>query len=356
MDRSSPLIACLAALIATAATAAASPQDADKVRKDWESAINQWTELTRKATSAPERELLFRKQPDAAAHIDRMWTVIGSSLDQEWTIEPASWFLLMAAGTTAPDAAAGKVRAERIEAIKKAVGDHHRRSAQLPTMCMALARLGDPTSLSLLESIQTDNPNPSVQGVAALGTAMVLRGLGDDPELLRRRLTLLRKAIIDSADVSIGENTVASIAENELYLIRYLSKGRVAPEITGNDAAGKPIRLSDLKGKVVILVFWNSSQPESEHAIQYTRELTRKFSGKPVEILGINHDSLVKLRGLIADETVNWKNISDPECKIAREYRVSAWPMAYVLDSQHKIQYSGNLGTFAELAAEALIR
>ena len=32
--------------------------------------------------------------------------------------------------------------------------------------------------------------------------------------------------------------------------------GRVAPEITGNDLEGKPLRLSDYRGKVVALLFW----------------------------------------------------------------------------------------------------
>ena len=68
-----------------------------------------------------------------------------------------------------------------------------------------------------------------------------------------------------------------------------------------------------------------------------------------------NYDPLAKLRTLEADQVTNWKNFSDPEMKLAREYRINTLPQVLILDGERKIQYFGDPGSFAEITAEALL-
>ena len=49
---------------------------------------------------------------------------------------------------------------------------------------------------------------------------------------------------------------LAKQAEDQLYVLRNLSVGNAAPEIEGEDTDGKKFKLSDYKGKVVMLDFW----------------------------------------------------------------------------------------------------
>ena len=51
-------------------------------------------------------------------------------------------------------------------------------------------------------------------------------------------------------------STVGESAKVELYVIRHLSVGKEAPEIEGGDQDGKRFKLSDYRGKVVLLYFW----------------------------------------------------------------------------------------------------
>src|SRR5262249_48164114 len=51
--------------------------------------------------------------------------------------------------------------------------------------------------------------------------------------------------------------TVGEKAKSELHEIRNLSVGKVAPDIEGEDADGKRFKLSDYRGKVVLLYFWS---------------------------------------------------------------------------------------------------
>jgi hypothetical protein len=52
-------------------------------------------------------------------------------------------------------------------------------------------------------------------------------------------------------------DTVAERAQAELFAICNLSVGRQAPDIEGQDQDGKRFKLSDYRGKVVLLDFWS---------------------------------------------------------------------------------------------------
>jgi len=339
------------------AESTATPAEADRIRKSWESAAESWTLTSRAATTPEAKAAALAARPDPLRYARQMWQVINPSLSKDWTLDPAAWFLNFTRSLTITNADGSVAPAFTQEnaAIRKAVATHHMQSPNLTPMCMALARNQDPGTLSILEKIQSSHPDTKVQGVAALAAALVIKSLGDDAEPMRKRLTHLRKAIIQSSDVKIGDTTVAQIAEDELYIIRNLTKGRIAPNLVGTDAASRPITLDSTKGKVTMLLFWNTEMPESDRVLEITNNTLRKFKGRPFTVIGVNHDPLAKLRTLEADEVTNWKNFSDPEMKLAREYRINVLPQVLVLDGERKIHYFGAPGSFAEITAEALL-
>lgn len=349
------LIPALSLLLVAESTA--TPAEADRIRKSWESAAESWTLTSRAATTPEAKAAALAARPDPLRYARQMWQVISPSLSKDWTLDPAAWFLNFTRSLTITNADGSVAPAFTQEnaAIRKAVATHHMQSPNLTPMCMALARNQDPGTLSILEKIQSSHPDTKVQGVAALAAALVIKSLGDDAEPMRKRLTHLRKAIIQSSDVKIGDTTVAQIAEDELYIIRNLTKGRIAPNLVGTDAASRPLTLDSTKGKVTMLLFWNTEMPESDRVLEITNNTLRKFKGRPFTVIGVNHDPLAKLRTLEADEVTNWKNFSDPEMKLAREYRINVLPQVLVLDGERKIHYFGAPGSFAEITAEALL-
>ena len=175
---------------------------------------------------------------------------------------------------------------------------------------------------------------------------------------MRKRLENLREAVMKSADVKVAERTVGDIVKEELYIITHLSKGREAPNIIGGDSAGRPLQLKDYRGKVVMLVFWSSYDTElaeMSKALKMLRDLNQENVDKPFAVLGVNRDRLKNLRALEADRIVTWRNISDPEQKIAKAYYINSWPYCMVLDKKGIIRYSGMIGSFADAVVADLL-
>ena len=335
----------------------ASLADAQRIEKSWKLSMENWSLETRVATTPEARAIAIAKRPDPAPLVREMWQYIGPALEEKWALEPMAWFLRIGPGLriTKPDGSSSAMFAEETDAVLTAIEKRHLKSPGLIPVCMALSGIRDPRALTILEKIQASHPETKTQGVAALAAAIILRSLGDGPDLIRKRLICLRKAIIDSSDIDLGGITVAKLAEDELYIIRYLTKGRVAPDLSGTDAAGQPLKLSDFSGRIVILLFWHSAMPETDRTIEVMAAMTRKFRDKPVAVIGVNRDPLQKLRSMEADGAVSWRSFSDPADRLSREYRVGAWPLVYVLDGDRKIHHAGAPGSFVELTADALL-
>ena len=331
--------------------------EAEAIRRNYSKEMELWT-LTVHAAATPEAQrAAWKTRPDTVATAKKMWICLKPSLAEDWTLEHAAWLLhlIPSLAEQKPDGTRAPVLTDAVEEIRKQVETHHLKSPKLAPICLGLVAIQDPRSLALLEKIVATNPDKKVQGVASLGVAMLLKGMGDDGDIIKRRLTMLRRAIIDSADVEVDGMSVAKLAESELYIIRYLSKGRVAPDLAGTDSAGKPMSLADFQGKVVVLIFWGSDAESSSQVMNMSKDMETKFAGKPFAVVGVNNDSLATLRAMQADGRVTWKNFSDPDNKLAHEYRVGAWPLAYVLDGERKIRFVGTPGSFVDLTVEAVL-
>jgi hypothetical protein len=88
-----------------------------------------------------------------------------------------------------------------------------------------------------------DKKTPEVEALVAKAEQAfeaVIRDYADCPRLLREK----------------NRRTLGQEAEQELYELRNLRVGKAAPEIEGEDVDGQPFKLSDYRGKVVVIDFW----------------------------------------------------------------------------------------------------
>lgn len=337
------------------AVIAGSPRIAEQIRKEYELATAKWAIKLQEADDGEQQMAIWQQRPDANHYAARMWEELEGSLHEDWTLDYSAW-LLEYAPVFAAQAAEGGDRRTPVQNIVRALERFHIESPKVGFLCLALTSLPDPKTLALVERVAKENPDKTVQGQAALAIAMLLRGLGDDRDVMVQRLSRLREAIIKAADTKVGDVTVGKLAEDEIYVIQHLSKNRTAPDVLGRDVTGTPFKLSLLEDKkVIVLAFWHSNMRDAERGIGLLRNLHQKHADRGMALIGVTTDPVKVLRNLKANGTVPWRNFVDSSGRITRQYRVRNLPLVYVMDAERTIQFIGGPGAFVDLTVEALL-
>jgi peroxiredoxin len=122
---------------------------------------------------------------------------------------------------------------------------------------------------------------------------------------------------------------------------KLLEIGEMAPEIELPQVDGSILKLSDLRGKVVLIDFWASWCGPCRAEFPNVKNLYARFKSKGFEIYGVSLDkdrpswvSSINSLGL------TWKQVSDLKfwaCAPAKTYKVSGIPFTVLIDKEGKI-------------------
>jgi hypothetical protein len=134
-------------------------------------------------------------------------------------------------------------------------------SGRLSRVAQALMYTQTDRTETWLKTVMEKSPHHKVRGVAAYSLArlynqraeLASNSTGDSQKTAEQ---LFEQIIVKYGDVKSYRGTLADSAKGDLFEIRSLAIGRVAPEIEGEDVEGKKFKLSDYRGKVVVIDFW----------------------------------------------------------------------------------------------------
>ena len=124
---------------------------------------------------------------------------------------------------------------------------HHIESEKLDAVCQLLTYGSrEEENKDFLTAAIAKNPHEQVKGAAALS-------LG---QLLAYKNPKQAEQHFNDVIEKYGTEEQKKTAKGELFEMHNLAIGKVAPEIQGTDVDGKKFKLSDYRGKVVVLDFW----------------------------------------------------------------------------------------------------
>jgi len=128
--------------------------------------------------------------------------------------------------------------------------------------------------------------------------------------------------------------------------------GKPAPEFTAPDLQGKPVKLSDYRGKYVVLEWTN---PECPYVRRHYNSgnmpaLQKELGAKDVVWLAVNSTNQTSGEFKTPQEMAKWMSeqgaapkatLIDKDSKVGKLYDARTTPHMYVIDPQGRLIYAG---------------
>jgi thiol-disulfide isomerase/thioredoxin len=266
------------------------------------------------------------------------------------------------------------------------------RHSAAPSLAPVIARIDlmyggpFPPAERMLRSILRDSPHREVRGRAAIALAHELIARIDHYHNSMHMYNLMKSGKGGGAyyeepkdtaeDIVLWADEAATLcervlkqfedspamraeAEAALRTIRDISVGRRAPEIEGRDSEGKPLKLSEYRGKVVLLMFTSSDCPPCVAMYPMLRSLADRMKDEPFAMLSVYADpDLTTIRKKIEGREITWRcwwdgGVNGP---IGERWNVQSYPTIFVLDATGMIRYKISGGGGMESAIDSLVK
>jgi hypothetical protein len=248
----------------------------EALQKEYNQAQQEFSAAYSKATTDEERQKAFEsKYPTPQKYVPRMIELAESAPADPVAVDALVWVVQF-----------GGQAKEADRAVERLARDHAQ-DRKVGRIAGNLVYSTSPAAETLLRAIADTNPDRAAQGQASFALAQYLNNQADlvrqmkqdkevaarveqfygqehaeglrgkDPAALAEQAESLFEAVAEKfGDLSHYRGDLAKAAKAELFEIRNLGIGKTAPEISGEDLDGRPMKLSDYRGKVVVLDFW----------------------------------------------------------------------------------------------------
>ncbi len=245
---------------------------------------------------------LAARQPanEAAETYEELFRLaIANNLFRE--AEPAALEVLKSARVSPPVV---QFLARTVDIIASADrGDYDESLADLRTLINAGSKRNQPG-----EAVNASLDTSSLLAICEAYYQRLLQG--DQFDVARKAFQMLQKESDNPAVKGFSADRL-----NQLSMI-----GKPAPAIQGTDLDGKPVSLADLKGDVVLVVFWASWCVPSSAEVAALDLLYSEQKGRGFRVMGINVDTLQAdrpkleavlpgIRRFLLENNVRWPNL-----------------------------------------------
>ncbi len=130
--------------------------------------------------------------------------------------------------------------------------------------------------------------------------------------------------------------------------IETLKAGTAAPDFTVKDLSGGEFRLKECCDRdAVLLFFWSFFCGPCREEIPMINELTRRYAGKGLQVVGVNLDGVEMKKAIgkfVVSEKIGFRIVFDEldgdAFRVADPYGVAGTPALFLVDRKGRIAYS----------------
>lgn len=309
-----------------------------------------------------KNEIVAKFRELSGKHAGRMLALAAENVKDPVAFDAAMMALQAGQGETAVKAA-------------ELIAEHFTDNPKLAPMLPRFGSMG-PGGEKLLTAIAEKASDKKTKGTALYYLASGKAESADYPRTgaplaadkqaaaLKEAEGLLQKVAKEYGDIELparGEKTqtVAKAVEGDLFFLNNLTIGKVLPDATVEDLSGKKVKISDYKGKVVVLDIWATWCGPCRAMIPHERELVEKLKDKPFALISLSADAKKEtLEKFIEKEPMPWTHWWNGSASGAalETYKVRFYPTIYVLDEKGVIRFKHVRGEAMDKAVETLLK
>ncbi|PKM44421.1 MAG: TlpA family protein disulfide reductase [Gammaproteobacteria bacterium HGW-Gammaproteobacteria-1] len=141
-----------------------------------------------------------------------------------------------------------------------------------------------------------------------------------------------------------------------------VTSGSAAPDFVLKSAAGSNVRLSEMRGQVVMINFWASWCGPCRQEMPLLEKLQQRYARLGFVMLGVNvEEQSQAAQKFLKDVPVSFPILWDTSNSVSRLYAVKAMPTSVIVDRDGKVRYihpgykAGDENTYSD-TVRALLR
>ena len=172
------------------------------------------------------------------------------------------------------------------------------------------------------------------------GSVAIIPQLGDLAKM-KEAVALLSKEVREGRMKSIYQTAINQLEEQakaESMAAAKQAAGVMAPDFTLNDPSGKPLSLSSLRGKYVVLDFWGTWCSWCIRGIPKMKEYYNKYKNH-IEFLSIDcNESKERWLAGLKKHQMPWLHVYNPDnSNVLTDYAIQGFPTKIIVGPDGKI-------------------
>ena len=148
------------------------------------------------------------------------------------------------------------------------------------------------------------------------------------------------------AVTALSSCTGTSSSANSSAAEKQVPARKAAPDFTLTDANGQPVKLSDYRGKVVLLNFWATWCGPCQIEIPWFIEFEQQYKSRGFEVLGVSMDEegWKAVKPYLAERKINYRVLLGDETVSQLYGGLDALPTTFMIDREGKFAFSPHIG------------